>query len=544
MLVHLLLWLACLTAAAPVHAELQDSRRVVTVETFLSQDRIRPNDVLQLAVRLTLEPGWHLNAHDTDSEFLIPTDVLFAAHPALTVTDVRYPPAVRRYFTFAGASMDVYEGTALIIAEGQAASAIPEPDGMKPLVGSVSLQACNDTVCLAPAEMAFAMALPMAASGTPIVAAHPEIFGASPLGAAPAQPLGSGWLGQLLAHQSVWVWLLAALLAGLALNLTPCVYPMIPVTLAFFSGQAAGRIGAAVWLAVCYLLGMSLTYAVLGTVAAKTGVLLGSWLQQPAVLLGIAALVVALALSMFGLYELRPPRWIADRFGRAQAGAAGAFVMGLTVGLIAVPCIGPFVVGLLLFVSQLASPWLGFAIFLAVGIGMGAPYVLLGVFANQLPRLPKAGAWLVWVNKALGVILLGLAVYFVHPLFPSGRQESAASVAWQAYSPQRFEEARREGRPLLIDIYADWCLPCVELDHVTFRHSQVVERLAGFTTLRVDATQDVPPEAQELLERHGVYGVPTVLVFDAGGRERSDLRITGFVTPQALLERLSKLSAS
>lgn len=438
---------------------------------------------------------------------------------------------------------------------------------MRPLVGSVSLQACNDTVCLAPAEMSFAMTLPVAAAGTPVIARHAEIFGMSAAGRIPAgqapleksssltgQALGGGWLGQVLAHQSVWVWLMAALLGGLALNLTPCVYPMIPVTLAFFGGQApppskvggqaAGRLGATVWLAVWYLLGMSLTYAALGTVAAKTGALLGSWLQQPAVLLTVAALVVALALSMFGLYELRPPRWIADRFGQAQSGTVGAFVMGLTVGLIAVPCIGPFVLGLLLFVSQLANPWLGFVVFLAVGIGMGLPYVLLGVFANQLSRLPKAGSWLVWVKKCLGVVLLGLAVYFVHPMFPSGRQESAASVGWQRYSPQRFEQAQGEGRPVLIDIYADWCLPCVELDHVTFRHPQVVERLAGFTTLRVDATQDVPPEAQDLLERYDVYGVPTVLVFDAGGRERSDLRITGFVTPQEFLERLATLTAS
>ncbi|MBI3322914.1 MAG: thioredoxin family protein [Candidatus Omnitrophica bacterium] len=346
------------------------------------------------------------------------------------------------------------------------------------------------------------------------------------------------------------------------------MFPMIPVTLAFFSGQAAGRVGYATWLGVVYVAGMSLMYAILGLVAARTGAILGSWLQHPLVLIGLAGLVTALALSMFGLYELRPPRWVTRRLGEAKSGTAGALVMGLTVGLIAAPCIGPFILGLLVFVSELANPWAGFGIFLTLGLGMGLPYVFVGALANQMSRWPKAGAWLVWIKRALGVVLIGLALYFLKPVAasvmparpefsgaggPAAPRSTARAPVWQPYTPQRLEQALQEGRPVLVDIYADWCLPCVEMDHVTFRHPEVVQALESFATLRVDATQrippraeelleryQVPPHAEELLERYQVFGVPTLLVFDAQGRERPDLRINGFVTPKELLTRLAE----
>ena len=353
-------------------------------------------------------------------------------------------------------------------------------------------------------------------------------------------------MGDLISHHGLGLGLVAAFLGGLALNLTPCVYPMIPVTLAFFSGQAAGSWRRTALLAACYVVGLSVSYAILGVLAARTGALLGSWLQQPAVLVGIAVVIVALSLSMFGLYDLRPPRVLTDRLGLASAGAGGAFVMGMVVGLLAAPCIGPFVLSLLLLVSQLANPVIGFLLFFVLGLGMGLPYLVLGMTANRLGRLPKAGAWLVWSKRVLGVVLLGVALHFVWPLLPSHAwrptpQAASSMVAWEPYSQAAFARAGRAHRPILIDVYADWCIPCVEMDHVTFHHPDVVQALAGVTTLRVDATRGVSDEAGELLERYHVYGAPTVLFFDRNGQEQEALRLSGFATPKEFLERLKRI---
>ncbi|MBI4341909.1 MAG: thioredoxin family protein [Candidatus Omnitrophica bacterium] len=356
-----------------------------------------------------------------------------------------------------------------------------------------------------------------------------------------AQDAASGtasldWLNQVISQQGLWIGLIAVFFGGLALNLTPCVYPMIPVTLAFFGGQSGSTLRRGVLLPCAYVLGIALNYAVLGLVAAKTGALFGSWLQQPVALLGIAAMVVALALSMFGLYELRVPSAITRRMGQASAGLWGAFLMGLLVGVVAAPCIGPFVLSLLLFVSRLADPIAGFLLFFVLGLGMGAPYIILGLAAQRVSRLPKAGAWLVWSKRLLGVVLLGLAFYFVRSLLP--RSAPAPGVAWIPYTEAALEAARRDQRPVLVDVYADWCIPCVEMDHTTFRHPDVVHALAGVATLRVDATHEISPDAERLLERHQVYGAPTVLLFDRRGAERRELRLTGFIRPKEFLERL------
>lgn len=407
------------------------------------------------------------------------------------------------------------------------------------------------------------------------------------------------WLAEFINQHGIGLGLLAVYVGGLALNLTPCVYPMIPVTLAFFSSQAALSLSRptdvfrrAVLLAGCYVLGLSLNYALLGLIAAKTGALFGAWLQQPAVLLAIAGIIVVLSLSMFGLYDLRLPSALTQRLGRASSGYGGAFVMGVVVGLIAAPCIGPFVLSLLLLVSRLANPALGFLLFFVLGLGMGTPYLVLGVAADRLGRLPKAGPWMVWSKSVLGVILLGLVLYFLNPLMPErllgiavvlwlaaggaylgwlqpintrskrfrmlrrclgvacllgalavGWPQPAAGprVPWQPYSEAALHSAHTQGQPVLIDIYADWCAPCVEMDHFTFRHADVVAALDAFATLRLDVTTSVSSEGQRLIERYNIYGAPTILFFDRAGTERTELRLMGFVPAAAFVERLQRL---
>ena len=396
----------------------------------------------------------------------------------------------------------------------------------------------------------------------------------------------------ILATHGAWLGLVAAFIAGMALNLTPCVYPMIPVTLAFFSGQAAGATGRVVKLAAAYVLGIAMSYALLGLFVAKTGAFFGSWLQQPAVLLSVAAIITALALSMFGLYELRPPAWLTQRVGSAGRGLGGAFVMGLVVGIVAAPCIGPFVLGLLLLVSELASPLAGFGLFFALGLGMGLPYLVLAVVAHRVGRLPKGGAWMVWIKQLLGLALLGLALWMVRPLLAHAvlvivvalllagagaalgfmqrlagsraflwtrravgaamvvaavvliwpRAEARPGPVWTPYTEAALETAQRGGQPAIVDVYADWCVPCVEMDYSTFQHPDVVAALRSVTTLRVDATRGLTADGEALVERYRVYGAPTVLFFDRSGHERRDLRFIGPATVDEMLDHLRRLT--
>ncbi|MBI4597515.1 MAG: thioredoxin family protein [Candidatus Omnitrophica bacterium] len=400
------------------------------------------------------------------------------------------------------------------------------------------------------------------------------------------------WVERLIAQHGLWVGLPAVFVMGLAMNLTPCVYPMIPVTLAYFSHQAFGALGRTLRLALCYMLGIAASYAILGLLAARSGALFGSWLQHPAVLLGVAIIMVALSLSMFGLYDLRLPPALMQRFGKTSAGYGGAALMGVVVGIIGAPCVGPVLLALLLLVGQMANPAAGFVLFFTLGLGMGAPYVLLGLRANQLARLPKAGGWLVWTKKLLGVVLWGLALYFLKSVIPtrlvwlatvallSGagaylgwleptkgnspmfrrvrwvvgglliiaalavgwpRAEARPGVAWRAYTAAAFAEAQRQQQPILVDVYADWCIPCLEMDHTTFRQAEVLQALASVATLRVDATREVSAEAQAFLDRLKVFGAPTVLFFDRAGRERKDLRLEGPENPRDFIARVKQI---
>ena len=223
--------------------------------------------------------------------------------------------------------------------------------------------------------------------------------------------------GDMLDRHGMLLVLLSIFVGGLALNLTPCVYPVIPLTLGYFGNQAAGSRGRRFGLAGLYVLGMATMYSVLGVAAALSGKLFGSMLQNPWVLAAIAAALVAMALSMFGVWEIRMPTTLMNRAG-ARAGAAGAFGMGLFVGIVAAPCVGGFIVGLLAFVAARQDPYLGFLFFFTLSIGLGLPYLFLAAYSGKIARLPRAGEWMDGVKKVFGWVLLAMAAYFLRSVVP------------------------------------------------------------------------------------------------------------------------------
>ncbi|MBK9372630.1 MAG: thioredoxin family protein [Holophagales bacterium] len=368
----------------------------------------------------------------------------------------------------------------------------------------------------------------------------------------------------------------------------PLRLPLIPITVGFFSRQSEGKTSRTFGLALAYVLGMSVTYSALGVFAALSGSLFGSWLQKPAVLVVIALIVLALALSMFGLYELQAPHFITDRTG-SKAGVAGALTMGLFVGFVAAPCIGPFVLSLLTYVAQQGSAALGFGLFFTLAMGLGLPYLVLGTVSGSLKAMPRSGEWMIAVRKVFGFLLVALAAWFLRPLLPERVFEFAVAIpliaggvwflffertgsslgwfrwtkrvvgiallaaavpfvlpakkgealAFQPYSDAALAEAAAAGKPVVIDFYADWCLPCKELEKFTFTDAGVRQALEGWVLLKADLTKSASPEVSALRTKWNIQGVPTMVFLGPDGKE-SKPRVVQFEKPGAFLSRFPK----
>ena len=380
---------------------------------------------------------------------------------------------------------------------------------------------------------------------------------------------------------------LLVFLGGLALNLTPCIFPLIPITVSYFGGQATGKISKSFVLALFYVLGIAVTYSILGTVAASTGSMLGSALQKPGVIIFIALVLLALSLSMFGFYEIRIPMALANMGGKSRQGNLGALFMGLTVGIIAAPCIGPFVLSLLIFVAEQGNPLLGFWLFFMLSLGLGLPFLILGTFSGSISALPQSGVWMIWVRNFFGVVLVAMAVYFLKPLiadnfyiyfistilfiggiylgflekstggklfktfrlligigFIAGGayffmpEEEKPEMAWQAFDYAILDEAKSSQTAVILDFYADWCVPCKELDHITFRDEMVVERTKNITALKVNLTAEGDELVKKIKQDFNIMGVPTVIFLDKNGNEIH--RFTGFVNAETFLEKLNQ----
>lgn len=380
------------------------------------------------------------------------------------------------------------------------------------------------------------------------------------------------------------------------MNLTPCVYPMIPITISFFGGRTThdkpGQVKL-VFHGLCYLMGLALTNSILGVVAALTGGLMGAMLQNPVILTLVAGVLVVFATSLFGFWELRLPGALNRMAGKSYSGYFGSLFMGLTLGVVAAPCIGPFVLGLLTWVAGMGNPWLGFLIFFILSLGLGLPLFVLALFSGQMQRLPRAGGWMLWVRNLMGWILVGMAAYFIRPVLPeilkislpvtvalaaglhlgwfdknqanfaafpwlktlvgtaclvlavfwiTTRAMVGPGMGWHSYSEKLLQESKALGKPVIIDFYADWCTPCREFEEKTFHHPDVVRQAEkSFTMIKVDVTKGGNPIHEQLLRQYGIKGVPTIVFLDALGKERVHLRLVDFLPPDQFLSRIDRL---
>jgi len=454
---------ALLITAASVPLQAQTDEPVVKATVVPAAAPLRAGAAHKLDLELSIRAPFHINSDMPSEAYLIGTTVDFKPQKGAVFGKIAFPSAQNKKFSFSDNPLSIFEGTIRISFEVNLAADFAGRELV--IEGSVGYQACDETSCQPPTEAPFKKAIAVAAApvkdekpaaAAPAVeikkdaAAKPEASRPAPAGdeakpkpsdpsgdvapaaetattvsapasdaSAPAAEAGKGVAGGVdFGSKGLLLTFLLVFLGGLALNLTPCIYPLIPITISYFGGQSEGKKGGVILHAFIYVLGMATTYSILGVVAAFTGSLFGAALTYPPVLIAIAAVMILLALSMFDVYEFRMPAFLNKAAGSSKKGFGGTFFMGLTVGIIAAPCIGPFVLGLLTYVGNKGNVLLGFSMFFVLAMGLGVPFLLLGIFSGSINKIPRSGAWMVWVRKVFGFILVGMAFYFLKTLMP------------------------------------------------------------------------------------------------------------------------------
>ena len=563
-------------------------------------------------VTLTVLPSWHINANPPALDYLIPTVIQITGAAGVQPGKVVYPAGKNLKLSFEDQPLSVYDGSVEVRVPLSALATAT--NGKHLLSGKVDYQGCNDQVCAPPASARFSVEVTVTGGAAATVAttaidtptsvdstrAPPtdSVAAGTAVGTGfqTAPPPGSsGAVQQRLESaltQGGLVWFALLFLLGLSLNLTPCVFPMLGVTVSIFGARRKEPLPKVLLHAVAYILGIAVMYSALGVVAALTGGLFGAALQNPIVNVALGVLLMVLSLSMFGLYELQLPLWLMDRLGGANTTSVmGIFFSGLGVGVIAAPCVGPVVIGVLAVIAQKASVPFGLQTMFTLSIGLGFPYLFLAAFSNLIQSLPKSGDWMVWVKKTFGVllatiglnyVLIALAPRVAPWLIPAalllggmylGFMEKSANdrklfrlfkrvggvaalagavflvlqimaaqtrgILFAPFSEQAVANSLAKGRPVLLDFSADWCAPCHELEQQTFPDSRVIAKAGDFDAYKVDLTKYQSAEAEGTRLKYGITGVPTVIFLKPDGNEVRAARVEGFVPPEVFVERMT-----
>ncbi|WKW38234.1 protein-disulfide reductase DsbD [Enterobacter mori] len=405
---------------------------------------------------------------------------------------------------------------------------------------------------------------------------------------------GEGEAASDLPFSALW-----ALLIGIGIAFTPCVLPMYPLISGIvLGGKQRLSTSRALLLAFIYVQGMALTYTVLGLVVAAAGLQFQAALQHPYVLIGLSAVFILLALSMFGLFTLQLPSSLQTRLtlmsNRQQGGSAGGvFAMGAIAGLICSPCTTAPLSAILLYIAQSGNMWLGGGTLYLYALGMGLPLILVTVFGNRL--LPKSGPWMETVKTAFGFVILALPVFLLERIIGDvwgirlwamlgvaffawafivslGAKKTwmrlvqilllaAALVSvrplqdWAFGSPVSETQAhlnftqinnvdelnaaltQAKGKPVMLDLYADWCVACKEFEKYTFSDPQVQRALKETVLLQANVTANNAQD-KALLKQLNVLGLPTILFFNEQGEEQPMQRVTGFMDATAFSAHL------
>ncbi len=572
---HLLVSLA-LVLTAPALAAAQFVRPRADVAAVVERAAVPAGDRARVALQVSLPEGLHVQSNRPRDPSLIPTELSVEAPAGVTVREIVYPPSSDLASAGSDQPLAVFERAFTIGAELTIAGTVAPGEVKVPV--RLRYQACDAQVCYAPATAAAEWILdvvpPAGAAGAP---RHRDLFaaidfghgeapaasGAAALRRPAATPIASdadaltaldrfevsttptgGYLGtdeflRFVRNAETGVkergWfegrgplaiLLIVFLGGLALNLTPCVLPMIPINLAIIgAGTQAGSRGRGFLLGSVYGAAMALVYGILGVIVILTAGTFGTINSSPWFNVAIAVLFVVLGLAMFDVLAIDFSRFSSGfrADGKSRGTVVLAFGMGAVAALLAGACVAPVVIQVVLFSSSLYATGTRVALALPffLGIGMAVPWPIAGA---GLAALPKPGAWMVRVKQAMGVLILATAAYYGYLAYElmSSRWVDAGAVAssvqekikegWHPSLGEGLATAEREGKPVLIDMWATWCKNCLTMDQTTLASPGVKAALAGYVKIKFQAEQPDQSPAREIMQRFDAVGLPTYVI--------------------------------
>jgi thioredoxin:protein disulfide reductase len=568
-----LLAAASLALGSTAAAQLRGVKADVT--PLVETDGARAGSDARVALQVVLPNGFHVQSDKPRDPNLIPTTLNIDVPAGVTVAEIAFPPTVETKLAGVAEPLAVFERS-FTIGVRLAIAGTVAPGDIK-IAAKLRYQACNDTTCFAPTTAGFEWPLHVVSAGTAVTVARQDVFSRIAFGrgegaptvvaAAPSPAAGSsgnrdgdaiarlsgftqagetagGYMGSaeflhwlhnaengvkergLFEGRGPLAILLLVFVGGLALNLTPCVLPMIPINLAIIgAGSQAGSRGRGFLLGGAYGAAMAVVYGVLGVIVILTAGTFGTINASPWFNLGIFLLFVALSLAMFDVITIDFSRFSSGlRVAESSRGTfVVAFVMGAVAALLAGACVAPVVIQVVLFSSNLYAKGNAAALALPflLGVGMAIPWPIAGA---GLAALPKPGAWMVRVKQVFGVIILATALYYgyeAYGLFANrfvDATEVASSVdekvkaGWHGSLAEGLEAAAREGKPVLIDMWATWCKNCLTMDKTTLADRDVEAALSGYVRVKFRAEDPEQEPARSVMHRFDAVGLPAYVI--------------------------------
>jgi thiol:disulfide interchange protein DsbD len=559
--------LVVLILLAPTLAFAQGSV-TASLQPLVSKSAFARGELIELALKVTLPEGLHAQSNKPRDPTLIPTTLTFEAMPGFTVQELVFPKSTEFKLT-SGDALLVFEREFVI---GVRLLGDPRnlPAGPREVRGSFRYQPCNDVMCFRPITMP--VSWPVMIGRASSTAMAPEVFGKIAWGTGekpgrPVQPdqpdqpasaasfsppslstfhveaVTGGYLntkdflkfvhdaeagvksGATLAGRSPIAILLLVFLGGLALNLTPCVLPMIPINLAIIGAGAAHQRKRGFLLGSIYGAAMAVVYGALGLIVILTAGTFGGINASPWFNVAVAVLFVVLGLAMFDVGAIDFSRWSSRiQFSASSRGSfLVAFAMGAVAALLAGACVAPVVIQVVVFASDMYASGSEAALALpfVLGLGMALPWPIAGA---GLSALPKPGAWMVKVKYVFGAFILAMAAYYgylAYGLFANRFVDKAAVEAsaqekmqegWYASLDDGLRAAKVSGKPVFLDMWATWCKNCLTMDKTTLAHPDVKAALDGYIKIKFQAEDLDASPAKEVAKHVGAIGLPTYAI--------------------------------